>query len=278
MTATDQEGWNARKQFLDRPDGRKIAFVDNAVDAPALLLVHGYTDSSRSWSLIEPFLPGLRLVMPDLSGHGQSPPSTPPSLQGFADDLAALMASLGIGRYAVAGHSMGAMTALALAARHPCAVDAVVSLSGSLRPELKDESALARAIGGLRDPIDAATDLPCDWHHCSRPVDAGFLRHIALEAAAMPAEVWRSLFAMLQSADLSATSQAVRAPVLLVGGTDDALFDGGHRAALAAAFPAADSHELDGHGHNPHWESPAEVAALMQRFLVAGGCVPPNAG
>ncbi|SOC35454.1 pimeloyl-ACP methyl ester carboxylesterase [Rhizobium subbaraonis] len=278
MTSADQEGWNARKQFLHRPDGRKIAFVDNAVDAPALLLVHGYTDSSRSWSLIEPLLPGLRLVMPDLPGHGQSPPSTPPSLQGFADDLAALMASLGIGRYAVAGHSMGAMTAIALAGRDTCAVEAVVSLSGSLRPDLADGGALARAIGGLRDPIDAATDLPRDWHHCSRPVDADFLRHIAREAAAMPAEVWRSLFAMLQSTDLSAASQAVRAPVLLLGGTDDALFDDAHRAALAAAFPAADSHVLDGRGHNPHWESPAAIAGLMLRFLVAGGCVPPNAG
>ncbi len=267
MTAIDQAGWNARKQFLDRPDGRRIAFVDTAVDGPALLLVHGYTDSSRSWSLIEPFLTGMRLVMPDLPGHGLSTPAPVPTLDGLADDLAALMAALGIGRYAVAGHSMGAMTALALAGRHAGAVEEVASISGSLRPDLAAHAELGRAILSLRDPIDPEAGLPRDWHHCSKPVEAEFLRHIALEAAAIPAKVWRSLFEMLEITDLSAASRAVQAPVLLLGGADDALFDIRHRNALAAAFPAAHAHVLEGHGHNPHWESPAAVAVLMRRFL-----------
>ena len=271
MTAIDQAGWNARKQFLDRPDGRRIAFVDTAVDGPALLLVHGYTDSSRSWSLIEPFLTGLRLIMPDLPGHGLSTPAPVPTLDGFADDLAALMASRGISRYSVAGHSMGAMTALALAARHPGAVEAVVSLSGSLRPDLAAHAELARAIRTLRDPIDPESGLPRDWHHCPRPVEPDFLRHVALEAASIPAKVWRSLFEMLQATDLSAASEAVQAPVLLLGGADDALFGISHRNALATAFPAADAHVLEGHGHNPHWETPAAVAFLMRRFLEDAG-------
>jgi pimeloyl-ACP methyl ester carboxylesterase len=271
LTGKDQAGWNGRKHFLDVGDGRRLAYVDNDGEGAPLFLVHGYTDTSRSWSLVEPWLAGRRLIMPDLAGHGFSTVARPPSLEGFADDLVRLADGLGIGRFAIAGHSMGAMTALVLAARHAGRVSAVACLSGTLRPELDRNGALAAEIMALADPVDPKGAFLAEWHRCCLPVDAGFAHHVAREAAAMPAAVWRDLLCMLGTVDLAPAVAMVHCPVQLIAGEEDALFDETHRIALRQGFPQADMHLFSGHSHNPHWESPEAVACLLNRFLAGEG-------
>ena len=268
MSEAVQAGWNGNKRFLRLPDGRRLAYIDSGAAGPAVLLLHGYTDSSRSWSLIAPHLDSCRLIVPDLSGHGLSDASTVPSLEGFCEDLILLADALGLGRFGVAGHSMGAMTALKLAALTGERVTAVASLSGSLRPSLSAHADLARDIRALRDPVDPESAFLADWHQCSHPVEPAFARAIAVEAAGMPAAVWQALFAMLDETDLTETAASVHAPVLLVAGDEDALFDAGHRAAMRQAFPQAEMHLLAGHSHNPHWETPALVAGILLPFLM----------
>lgn len=267
MNEADQAGWNGRKRFLRLVDGRRLAYIDSGTPGPAVLLLHGYTDSSRSWSLIEPHLPGYRLIMADLAGHGLSDAAPAPSLEAFCEDVIALADALGLGRVALAGHSMGAMTALRLAAMAAGRVTAVASLSGSLRPALSAHAALVGEIRALRDPIDPRSAFLEDWHRCARPVEPDFAWRIAQEAAAMPAAVWRALFAMLDTVDLSQAIGDVRAPFLLLAGEADALFGAEHRAALRHALPQAEAHLLPGHSHNPHWESPAGVAGILLPFL-----------
>src|SRR5581483_8981091 len=67
-------------------------------------------------------LPGRRLVVPDLPGHGGSSPLPAPSLSAFADVVAGLLDEPA----AVFGHSMGGVVALRLAERHPELVRSVV--------------------------------------------------------------------------------------------------------------------------------------------------------
>ncbi|WP_313664834.1 alpha/beta hydrolase [Shinella sp.] len=270
MSDVDQAGWNGRKRALPLRDGRSLAFIDAGAGDVPLFLLHGYTDSSRSWSLIEPHLAReYRLVMPDLPGHGLSAATPLPRLEAFADDVAELADALGIARFAVVGHSMGAMTALVLAARHPARVTALASICGSVTPGLVAQTTLGAEIAALSDPIDPQSAFLQAWHACARPVDAAFLRWVAREAAAMPAPRWQALYAMLEAADLSRISEAVRAPLLLLAGEEDALFGEPHRAALRHAFPYAMVENLAGHSHNPHWESPALVAAALAGFLAA---------
>lgn len=267
MTSVDQAGWNRRKRILDIADGRHLAYIATEANAPPLVLLHGYTDSSRSWSLLEPHLAGYRLVMPDLPGHGRSSVMPTPVLDGFAEDLIRLADALDIDRFAVAGHSMGAIAAITLTARHADRIQVLASISGSLRPGLLARTALGHEIRALEDPIDPESAFLREWHSCALPLDPDFAGWIAREAAAMPASVWRSLFAMLDGIDLRAVARTVRAPVLLLAGDEDVLFDAPHRAALGDAFPHAVSHVLPGHSHNPHWESPGRVAGALLSFL-----------
>ncbi len=267
MISRRQAEWAGRKRRLRLADGRDLAFIDTQGAGPPLLLLHGYTDSSRSWSRLEPMLSDHRLVMPDLPGHGGSTAVDAPSLEGFVGDLIQLLQFLRLGPVTVVGHSMGAMTALALAARHEDRVEAVISICGSLRPRLADQPALAAAIAALADPIDPACAFLREWHRCARAIPVDFARQMAEEAAAIPASIWRSLFGMLGGIDLRALARDIERPVLLIAGEEDALFGSSHRDALQAAFPAASACVLADLGHNPHWEAPRDVAEALRRFV-----------
>jgi pimeloyl-ACP methyl ester carboxylesterase len=87
------------------------------------------------------------------------------------------------------------------------------------------------------------------------------------DAAAMPAAVWHGILDGFAETDLRRTAMRVTAPVLCIGGSADPLFGIPHREALAQAFLSVRSITLEGYGHNPHWEDPQRVSALMLSFL-----------
>lgn len=91
-------------------------------EGPPLLLVHGFGGAAWNFSELAPLLPGRRLIVPDLPGHGASSPLPAPTLAGFADVLAELLD----GPVDVLGHSLGGVVALRLAERHPALVRRLV--------------------------------------------------------------------------------------------------------------------------------------------------------
>src|SRR3954465_8596938 len=89
---------------------------------PPLLLVHGFGGAAWNFSELVRLLPGRRLIVPDLPGHGGSSALPATTLAGFADVLARLLDA----PTDVVGHSMGGVVALRLAERHPALVRSVV--------------------------------------------------------------------------------------------------------------------------------------------------------
>ncbi|WP_292412501.1 alpha/beta hydrolase, partial [Mesorhizobium sp.] len=114
----EQDPWAGRKQIAG-VGGLDLAYVEVAGSEPPLLLVHGFTDTSRSFSLLAPHLSGRRLIMPDLRGHGASQAGDGYRIADFAEDIAGLIRSLRLDRPVVVGHSLGGMVSMMLAARHP---------------------------------------------------------------------------------------------------------------------------------------------------------------
>jgi pimeloyl-ACP methyl ester carboxylesterase len=91
-------------------------------EGPPLLLVHGFGGAAWNFSELAPLLPGRRLIIPDLPGHGASSPLPAPTLTGFADVLAEILDR----PVDVLGHSLGGVVALHLAERHPQLVRSLV--------------------------------------------------------------------------------------------------------------------------------------------------------
>jgi alpha-beta hydrolase superfamily lysophospholipase len=66
----DQGGWNARKQKVRLANRITLAYVElGDPKGEPLLLLHGYTDTSRSWTQVAPWLLRHRLLVPDQRGH-----------------------------------------------------------------------------------------------------------------------------------------------------------------------------------------------------------------
>jgi pimeloyl-ACP methyl ester carboxylesterase len=107
---------------IELPDGRRLAYAEWGDPAgPPLLEFHG-TPGCRLVVWGEPPAPEavrVRLITVDRPGIGQSDPNPGRSVVDWADDVAALADALGLGRFAVVGHSVGAAYAAACAARLP---------------------------------------------------------------------------------------------------------------------------------------------------------------
>ncbi len=95
---------------------------------PAVVLSHGVTDSGLCWPDVAPVLAQeYHVVAYDARNHGRSGHTSQVyGWEELGDDEAALIRALGLQKVALVGHSMGAGTAAACAARHPelvrCAV------------------------------------------------------------------------------------------------------------------------------------------------------------
>ena len=101
-------------------NGLKLHYLA-AGHGPAVLLLHGYTQTSRMWRPIIPRLAEkFTVIAPDLPGIGDSEiPADGLDMKTAAIRIHALVKSLGIDRSRVVGHDIGLMVAYAYAAQFP---------------------------------------------------------------------------------------------------------------------------------------------------------------
>ncbi|WP_435278459.1 alpha/beta hydrolase [Rhodococcus yananensis] len=102
-------------------------------DGPPVLALHGLTGHGRRWrNLAETYLPDLRVIAPDLRGHGRSPWTPPWSFESHVADLSTLLDTHDTGPVTVVGHSFGGAIALHLAATAPERVRSLVLLDPAI--------------------------------------------------------------------------------------------------------------------------------------------------
>ena len=118
-----------------------------------LLLVLGLGGAAWNFSELAPLLPGRRLVIPDLPGHGASSPLPAPTLAGFADVLAQIVEEQSLEEpMDVLGHSMGGVVALRLAERHPLLVRRLVLAAAAGISSSTRMAELTIALTGIVQP------------------------------------------------------------------------------------------------------------------------------
>jgi pimeloyl-ACP methyl ester carboxylesterase len=109
-------------------NGVRIHYERTGGRKPALLMLHGMADNGLCWSRVAKRLQGQwDVLMLDARGHGLSDaPETGYTAEEQAPDVAGLIQALGLERPVLMGHSMGAATAVATAARYPALVRALI--------------------------------------------------------------------------------------------------------------------------------------------------------
>ncbi|HET7489206.1 MAG TPA: alpha/beta fold hydrolase [Acidimicrobiales bacterium] len=236
-----------------------------------LVLVHGFTQTGRSWAPVLPLLPAdVEVVTPDLPGHG-----TRADVRADLAEAARLVGEDG-GRATYVGYSMGGRVALTLALEQPDLVERLVLVSASAgieddddrtaRREADDELAAAIEAEGvdafleewLAQPLFASLPRERAGLEARREnTAAGLASALRLLGQGSMEPQWRRLFNL-------------RMPVLVVAGELDeaycvqAVHLGGWMGEVAtlALVPGA--------GHACHLEQPGRFAALLTSFLAEG--------
>ncbi|KAJ9351619.1 hypothetical protein DTO027B9_6206 [Paecilomyces variotii] len=116
-------------------------------DRPAVLCIHGLGGTTNFYQPVVSAIEDYNVVRFDLSGHGRSTlPSKNTSISSYVEDAEAVIKHLGLKDVTVAGHSMGGLIALHLAAKLPEIVKRLV-LFGPVKapPEAGQKNLRARA-------------------------------------------------------------------------------------------------------------------------------------
>ena len=264
-----QTEWAAAKKTVDLPNGIKLAYSEmgNSEGTP-LLLIHGYTDNSRSWSLVAPYLKKHHIYAIDLRGHGKSSaPECCYSYLDFANDAFLFLETLKIEKANVVGHSLGSMTVQMLAAQHPEKVGKLVLISSTTSTGGGPGTWLWDNIEPLQPPIDPDSKFMTDWYWNPNPVDDTFIKPERVESAAVPIHVWKGVLWGTGTADLAKISSLIKAPMMIFWGDQDQLMDAPQQEKLKAAFPKSRFETFPGAGHNMFWEHPEKAAGLINGFL-----------
>lgn len=239
---------------------------------PAVVFVHGAGMDRTVWSLQSRYFAhhGYSVLAVDLPGHGLSQGTALSSIEAIADWLQELLDAAGVETAAVVGHSMGAISALEFAARHPGRARALallgVAASMPVHPALLDA---AEANDHL------AVDLVTSWAH-------GDTGHVGgnttpglwmmgggarlLERAA-PGVLHNDLSACSAYTGGEAAADKVTCNTLLVLGQVDKMTPFKAGSALASKIAGARIAKIEGSGHMMMLEKPDDTLAALKGFL-----------
>jgi pimeloyl-ACP methyl ester carboxylesterase len=150
-------------RFITLASGERVFLAESGpADGLPVLLCHGWGACVYSWSGTLPVLAaaGYRAIAVDLRGHGRSDerdPSSSYTTAAMTAQLAAIIATLGIDRPVLAGHSMSGRIALQYALDGPDRVRGLALLApigvGSLRPSIKRVGQPLLALGAWLGPL-----------------------------------------------------------------------------------------------------------------------------
>jgi pimeloyl-ACP methyl ester carboxylesterase len=235
---------------------------------PALVMLHGFSDSWFSFSRVLPLMPPeLRIVAPDLRGHGDSErPATGYRLDDLADDVVRMMDALEIPKAVLVGHSMGSFVARRVFELVPQRVSRLVLVGSATIANNEGVRELARAVNELTDPVDATFVREFQLSTINAPVPEPFLEAIIANSRRMPAAVWKAILQGLLEYEPTVTNPEIR--TLVLGGRQDAIFSATEQMVLARQFPRGELHLIDGVGHTLHWEQPQTFVSALTRFGV----------
>jgi non-heme chloroperoxidase len=262
---------------VELPTGVGLQYVEQGhADGMPMILLHGVTDSWRSFEPVLPHLPEtIRAFAISQRGHGDS--SRPKAGYGYAEmseDLCAFMNAMNLPAAVIVGHSMGASVAQRFAVDHPKRLSGLV-LAGAFATLYQDPAIsefTTTAIAGLADPIDPAFVKEFQLSTLAHEVPSEFLETVVRESLKVPARVWRAAFeGFVATPDFSRDLANISAPALILWGDRDHYARRRDQDALLSALPNVRLVTYEGGGHALHWEDPVRFARDLTDFVSSHG-------
>jgi pimeloyl-ACP methyl ester carboxylesterase len=228
------------------------------------------------WAQAAAALSGQYLcVMPDLRGHGRSPPPDGDgvTIADYADDCARALDSTAPRRLAVVcGLSMGGIITLEFFRRHRSRVRALVLCDTRANPETPEgvttreqraRLALERGDEGVRAIADAMLQ-----NLLAPGVDAAVRSAVRdMMLGTSPAGLAAASRALGTRPDLRPALGSIDVPTLLIVGEEDAITPPEHMAGMQRSIPGSRLIDIPGAGHLPPVERPDEFNRVLRAFV-----------
>jgi 3-oxoadipate enol-lactonase len=261
------------------PSNADVWYARNG-DGPVLLHIHGSGFGHKNFEALSPLLcDRFEVIDFDLPGFGASSRGDGAGgVESLTDEIAHFVQAIGLQRVHVHGTSFGGVLGLVLAARHPEIIDRLV-LSCFLAKY--DHAARAMRSTWKQAAVGVGMELVAEL-----TAVAGFSRRYfdGAEAAGRLEEM-RSAFrgsdpssfiaatTALEGSDFSTLAADIRAPLLLLGGSEDNVTppmptsSGVGIVQLHEMIANSELEVVEDAGHYLVFEQPKKVAALVARFL-----------
>lgn len=251
--------------------GADLTVEEEGQGDPALLLVHGFPLDRRQWRGQRGAFPGVRLLLPDLRGHGESQPSPPPySMVSLAEDLRQILDHLAIDRVVLGGLSMGGYVAIAFAGRYPERLGALILLDTHARADTPEaRQGRAELAARVREHGVEAAAQELGERLVGRPgVDPEVrdLTYRMILSTSVDGMIG-ALAGMAARPDSRAELSRIRCPTLIVVGSEDAITPPSMAEEMAAAIADSQLVEIPDAGHLAPLERPADTNAAIKSFL-----------
>ena len=259
--------------------GRKISYAGAGDSGDVVLLVHGYGGDRNSWLFLqEPLAARHRVYALDLPGHGTSAKDVGDgSVDLLADAVLGVLDAVGSDRAHLVGHSLGGAVVLAAAARSPGRIASLTLFApAGFGPSISAGYVRGFAAAQTRRELKPLVgQLFADEQLVTRQVVDDLLAYKRLDGvdAALAALAETLLDGDEQRIDSAAAVRALGevVPVTVVWGSADRIIPAEQASSVAAVAPGAAVRVIDGAGHMPHMERPAEAQAAVEETIARAG-------
>jgi len=238
-------------------------------NGPPVLLIHGYGDSSFSYSRVIPLLDKrYRLLAIDQRGHGETDkPENGYEMRDFAADAAAFLDAMGIRSAVVVGHSMGSFVAMQTALDHPAKVSQLVLIGTAAKGGNEVVRELLAAVSTLTDPVPRKFIQDFQAGASSPSLPKEFMEGVVNESLRLPANVWKKALAGVAARDYTPELKKIRVPVTIFWGEKETVFKRVEQEPLIKGLPNARFIVYPNSGHSPTWEEPEKFARDLNSIL-----------
>jgi 3-oxoadipate enol-lactonase len=245
----------------------KLYYIEIGRGSP-LICLHGYALDHTIWlDMAKEMKSNVRLILPDLRGHGKSPsPEGKYSMQAMAEDILRIMDSIELERTYLAGHSMGGYIALALAELHPdrlkglalIASQAFADLPEKKRARIEDIEKLK-----LLSPVEVLAGMPGKLSRDTRVIE--YSKDLISQVSKNG--VLGVLAGMAERPDRIDIMASLKIPVIAIVGIDDQLIPLKTSKDMVSIAKRMQLIEILNAGHMPMMEKPQETAKALFNFI-----------
>jgi 3-oxoadipate enol-lactonase len=258
--------------------GASLSYEETGQGIP-LILIHGlFLDHTAFEQQVQAVAGQARIIAVDIHGHGDSSVlSKPMSLDEMAEDYWDLVQQLGIQQAVWGGVSLGGMTSLRIALRHPEAV------SGLLLLNTNAGSGAGKKVPSF-DGLNAPLTLRFLWNTQflkAQVLKAGLFGRTTLETKPELQQIWvermkqissisvkHSIEAVLSARSILEQLSSIHVPTIVAGGVEDMALSMSASKEIHQRISHSTLVEIENCGHSSSIEQPKRVRELLEQLLV----------